>query len=121
MMALLRKLARIQVHWEDGTYSPPAVELASDPPDVALHAPLCLFDDIPPVSVPIGTLRATQNCVRSRTIRALLDGALAECAPILVVEYGAARYIRDGHHRATARALQGDYSIQARVLRVDPQ
>lgn len=121
MMALLRKLARIRVHWEDGTYSPPAIELADDPPQVALHAPLSLFDDIAPAAVPIGTLRATQNCVRTRTVRALLDGALAGCAPILVVEYGAARYIRDGHHRATAHALQGDYSIQARVLRVEPQ
>lgn len=112
---------RLRVRWEDGHISPPTLELDVNGLQIVQKVVCSAFDDVPAGVVPLGTLRATQALIHPRTIRALLDGALLTCAPILVVEYGCARYIRDGHHRAVTHALQGAWVLQARVIRVTPE
>lgn len=114
-------LPRLKVMWEDGHASPATLELDANGLQIAQKVVCSAFDDVAAGAVPLGTLRATQALIHPRTIRALLDGALLTCAPILVVECGCARYIRDGHHRAVAHALQGAWVLQARVIRVDPE
>lgn len=115
---------RLRVHWEDGTSSPPCLELAPCLPEPLLSVPRWIFND-PDVAiaehVSLWTLRATLQELQPRTMRVLLDrNMLMRCRPILVVEYGAARYVVDGNHRATAHALLGDISVLAFVMRIEP-
>jgi hypothetical protein len=112
---------RLRVVWETGLPSRLTLELDRSPPAAVLTLPLGDFAERGVgMTISLWALRATSAEVRTGTVRALLNDALAGCAPILVAEYGSVRYIRDGHQRAIAHCLRGDDELRALVVRVEP-
>ncbi len=114
----------VTILWEDGTRSPAVLPIPELVPEAVLAVALSDFSGAPERDVPVFALRATQDALEARSVRAMVRamgrGESMAHAPILVVEYGAARYVRDGHHRLAARCIAGEPTIRARVLALDP-
>lgn len=77
-------------------------------------------ESLPVMAFPLNNLLATQNRVDVAKVEAIRTaGAQGGKRPLVVLRDGR-NYLTDGHHRATAAWLNGDESIEAHYIDLNP-